>query len=384
MTVLKNTTIFDSLKKQQLLMEKIINPPMVEQIRQQTIMSENINNMVMGSNLFNNFDAFSTDASIAMKFDISLGVSGVMENLKISRSLFDAAFYNAKSTFGTKQTNNYLGVMGIKDNYVNLLEMVNGIQNLVNNTNYTSHIGASAVMAQNRYQNLLSNLNSFTQSDRFSSLFNEIDWGSLDEIDFDNIDEETEESNETKLRLQGSSELSATVTVVTPKKKLSDLTVDEFEDMVRRAIKKTKTLSIGAFLGIVFNDYIKDAGLVITEVFFALMISISVGSFNAEVKEQIKETIIESKNVRDARNVYKKHTNIPPIIGEQIAFLRTEAVLREGRSYKAPAIGKVSERTVLNIVNRKGNWLQVQIEMETGCNLGWVEESRVVKFKKVE
>ena len=342
----------------------------------------------MGSNLFNDLDTFSSATSIAMKSDILLGIGGVMENLKISRNLFDDTFYNAKSVFDTLQTNNYLGVQGIEDNWANVVEMANGIQNLVNNAKYSSYIGASAVMAQSitsdMYQDLLSTLNSFTQSDKFTSLFNQIDWGSLDEIDFDTIDEETEEIDETKIRLQGSSELSASITVVRPKKKLSDLTVDELEDMISRAIKKTKTFSFGAFFLIVFNDYIKDAALVITEVFVALMISMSVGSFNAEVKEQIKETIVESKTVRDARNVYKKYTNIPPVIGEQIAFLRTEAVLREGRSYTAPAIEKLSEKTVLNIIDRNGNWLQVQIETETECYIGWVEESKVVKFKRVE
>ncbi|WP_096202950.1 hypothetical protein [Bacillus sp. FJAT-45350] len=381
---MKNKSVFDSLKKQQLLREKIITPPMVEQIKQQNILTNNVENFVMGSS-FLNVDTFSSAVSVAMKADISQNITGMMGHFSNIGNLIENT-YNSIPNFDTL-TNNYLGVMGIEDNWANVVEMSNSIQNLVNNTNYSSYIGASAVLGQNistdMHQDLLSTLNSFTQSDRFSSLFKQIDWGSLDEIDFDRIDEETEESDETKVRLQGSSELSATVTV-TSKKKLSDLTVDEFEDMIRRAVKKTKTLSLGAFFGIVFNDYIKDAALVITEVFVALMISISVGSYNAEVKEKVQETIVESKTVRDVKKVFIKYTDIPPVIGEQIAFLRTNAVLREGRSNTAPGIEKVSEKTVLYIIGRKGNWLQVQIETETECYIGWVEESKVVKFKKVE
>ena len=67
-----------------------------------------------------------------------------------------------------------------------------------------------------------------------------------------------------------------------------------------------------------------------------------------------------------------------------VGVTRTETLLREGNSRSAPVIysDKVKINTVVSILEKKGNWLKVELNLDNHCIEGWIEESKVEKFKK--
>ncbi|RIJ62822.1 SH3 domain-containing protein [Rummeliibacillus sp. TYF005] len=67
----------------------------------------------------------------------------------------------------------------------------------------------------------------------------------------------------------------------------------------------------------------------------------------------------------------------------EIAIIQKNAVLRITDSRKSKIITSAKANTVVNIMEKKGNWLKVQIPMEDEYYEGWIEESKVKKFKKV-
>ena len=139
---------------------------------------------------------------------------------------------------------------------------------------------------------------------------------------------------------------------------------------------------LSTFAKFLLKSYAENIAFIIINALLGLLISFTISTFNGDVKAFLQNRIQYSVTVNEARKAITKYINVP-IVEEQIAFLRTDGVLREGRSQPSPAITPVSEKTVLSILQRKGNWLQVQIETDNYCIEGWVEESKVVKFKKV-
>lgn len=67
-----------------------------------------------------------------------------------------------------------------------------------------------------------------------------------------------------------------------------------------------------------------------------------------------------------------------------MGITRVETVLREGSSRKAPIVenGKLAAKTVVLIEERKGNWIKVHVIDEDEELVGWVEESKVIRFHK--
>lgn len=181
-----------------------------------------------------------------------------------------------------------------------------------------------------------------------------------------------------------SNDLPSSITVATPKKSLKDMNEDELVALVRKAM--TPSLIFGAFTFIckVYEDYLLDAAKVIIEIVFALLITTATGNFDAEVKAEIVHEVKESMITRDVRKVVTKYVKVNPY--GDIAFLRTDSHIRKGRTKTSPlhTAHKISSNTVLTIIERRNNWLRVEIENEETCFIGWVEESKVVKFKKIK
>lgn len=210
-----------------------------------------------------------------------------------------------------------------------------------------------------------------------------IDLSGLEKLNLDSLinEEEIKQSHE---------DLSATITVEKPKKKLKDMTESEFEDLLKRNISKFGKFSLGAFIYSLFDEYVKEIALVVLEITFAVLITIVSGQFNAEVIEEIGNRIEETDTHRDAKKIITRYVKVNPT--EEIAFLRKEVYLRKGASKSAPIVsqGKISTKTILTIVNdyentqRKGNWVKVMIDTGNSCGeVGWVQESLLIKFKKV-
>lgn len=82
--------------------------------------------------------------------------------------------------------------------------------------------------------------------------------------------------------------------------------------------------------------------------------------------------------------VITKYVKVDPY--GQIAFLRSDSYIREGTSKSAPVVTDtlITNKTVLTIVERRNNWLKVQIDLEDSCLYGWIEESKIIKFKKMK
>ncbi|MGX1402381.1 hypothetical protein AB7M70_011854 [Bradyrhizobium japonicum] len=168
-----------------------------------------------------------------------------------------------------------------------------------------------------------------------------------------------------------------------PKKTLADMTEEDFKKIVAGATT-AKTFSVAAFIMSLYSDYVNDAVKVIIEVVFAFMLTMMTGHYNAEVKNAIIDTVQETQVVTDLRKVITKYVKVNPT--DQVAFLRKESFLRSGASKTAPIEikEKITTKTVLTIVERKNNWLKVEIDSGVfSGEIGWIEESKVVKFKKI-
>jgi hypothetical protein len=171
----------------------------------------------------------------------------------------------------------------------------------------------------------------------------------------------------------------------TPKKKLSEITVEEFTEIIKKCISPKNQFSVAAFITFLYSDYAKDAVRVLLEITVAFMITLATGNLDAKVRAEIVNTVEESMVYKDMRKIIIKYVKVNPY--SQIAFLRDDAYLRQGTSKNAPIVTntKIKTNTVLTIIDRRNNWLLVQVDNSDSCGrYGWIQESKVVKFKKIK
>jgi hypothetical protein len=219
-----------------------------------------------------------------------------------------------------------------------------------------------------------------------TSVLNEI---SIRNIDFSGVDNlnplNGSGESEVKVDITATSNVEVAAVVEKQKKKLIDMTDEDVKKLISSAITPVKTFSIAAFIYNLYSDYVNDAAKVIIEVVFAFMFTTLTGQYNAEVKHAIFETIQETNAVTDTRKVITKFVKANPT--DQVAFLRKTAFLRSGATRKAPITmtEKISTKTVLTVVERKNNWLKVAVDTgDFSGEVGWIEESKVIKFKKIK
>ncbi|MBG9450429.1 hypothetical protein ABE67_14120 [Cytobacillus firmus] len=237
---------------------------------------------------------------------------------------------------------------------------------------------------QNAFARIQS-LNSDTMNHLFSSIgaldttfahISNNDFSGLETLDIDELMDGEELQ-------QGSSDLATTVTVTSPDKKLMDMTESELDALIKKHITAAGTFSLGAFILSLFDEYIKEIALVVMEIIFAFTLTIITGQFNADVIEEIGNRVEETDTYRDTKKILTRYVKVNPT--EQVAFLRKESYLREGTSKRAPVVSqtKITPKTVLTIVERKNNWVKVEVNTGDSCGeIGWVQESTVIKFKK--
>ncbi|MGN7175617.1 hypothetical protein [Cytobacillus sp. SAFR-174] len=211
---------------------------------------------------------------------------------------------------------------------------------------------------------------------------NEVDLDGLDEIKLDHEEAPSKVDNSPS---SGHADLSGTLTVTQPKKKLVDMTEDELSALVTKSMTKVGVFSLPVFIYNLYSEYVNDAARAIIEVMFVFCLTFFTGQYNEEVKSEIADNIQESMVVKDVRKVVTKYVKVNPT--DQVAFLRKDSHLRKGTSKTSPMVpvDKISKVTVLTILERQNNWVKVQVDTGEACGeIGWVEESKVIKFKKVQ
>lgn len=348
-------SVVNSLNKQQALLTKTVDSLGLNLISRQLELATSITpNFRLASVHQESLKAFSDSA-----------IAGLAVNTSVVASL--TAMQSILGTYKTSEA------------FTSAFESIKGISGVMKGFDNT--VAMTEVLRNKKYfsisSEIINMLNGLSITETHASLFKSIDWESLREIDIESLVEGSKDEVSTEINSanEGSKDSTSETKV---------LSKDLRKKLKKAVDRNTGTLSLSALFIFIFEDYVKDIAFLIMEIFLAFMISLTIGSYNAEIKEFAVDRIRDSKTVRDVRKVTTKYLNTTPVYGQHIAFMRTDAFIREGRSSHAPVIESVTEKTVLFIVERKGNWLQVQVEMENSCFYGWVEESKVIKFKKIK
>jgi hypothetical protein len=229
-------------------------------------------------------------------------------------------------------------------------------------------------------RNLLNQYSSF-----LSSVFDEEGIGNITFLPLPEEGIQRTEKFGLTIDITSTSSVQAVAEVVTPKKKLLDMTEDEFKALIKKCITPVGVFSIPAYIGYLYSEYVDDAARVLLEVMFAFSLTFLTGHYNAEVKTAIVDRIQESMVVKEVKKVTTRYVKANPT--DQVAFLRKESYLRQGPCKTSPVIetNRISKNTVFTILQRRNNWIKVEVyNGDLQGVLGWIEESKVVKFKKVK
>lgn len=173
-------------------------------------------------------------------------------------------------------------------------------------------------------------------------------------------------------------------------KMVSDLTVEEFERIINNSIEKSKDIAdkpnlLNIFLremikGLVINESLQIV-LVILQIVMTVLFGFAYDNHDYEVKEKVQTIVNDSKYGKAYQKIFINEGIEYPIA--PIGYLRKSTLIRNGPKRTTPLSEKVviPKNTVVTIIGRKGNWLMIQIDREDNCYFGWIEESKLIKFK---
>ena len=326
------------------------------------------------------------DFSYVNKFEKYLNSTSFQNTIKktnFSQLYFDKVNERIKA-FDRIQSYNNMNSLTVQALKINNLVSNPALQYL----NYQDSITNKAVRIQQKYfgdslnlalsdkylsniQTTMDNLTVAISQTNLSSLFKDITINDIEELD------------ESKME---NTSVAADIDVDSHKK-VSNLTIDEFKEVIDKAFQESskKERSPQTFLekvleSIVINQTIQ-ISIIIFQVFLGLFIGIAQGNHDMSVKTEVERAISQS-NYSKIYNIFKEN-----IVGERpyanLGYLRVTTFVREGPKKTTPlAMNKVIQsNTVVTLLERKGNWIEVQIDEEEACYVGWVEESKVIKFK---
>ncbi|HWK24755.1 MAG TPA: hypothetical protein VNS08_17205 [Ureibacillus sp.] len=342
---------FEPIRRQQEMINKIINPPIMQAIRNQ----QNLINQVT----IPSFDNFGHLNSILSKVARIPKIEGLNTyNTGISKVIRDFNKWN---------------------NHSPLVEHMARLNNL-HSSLVTNYPEVQEIM----FNNIVSSTNLY-------NLFDDVTFDSLnvlDEIITDISDEDEPYYQE------GNSDLQATITVNRPDL-VSNMTKAELRVEMAQAIEEaqsrvSKSMTVKERIqffvfGVIASmgqDISKEIIWPFLEVLFSLMIAIASGNHDYNVFKEISEKINETETAKTVKKAFVKDPEIEKPI-QEMAFLRTESKLRTRPSNKAHLASEVpiSKNTVVFPVEKKGNWILVEVETKDDVFIGWVQESRVIKFK---
>ncbi|CAH0309011.1 hypothetical protein SRABI96_04906 [Peribacillus sp. Bi96] len=256
-------------------------------------------------------------------------------------------------------------------------EIVRITQNIINDVNLPLGIGIDPGI--NEILQGLINRN-LTKTITVKGLFNDItvdDLSVFDEI-FDDFKLDSEPDYQ-----EGSSSDSVDMTRkelgVEMTQAIQDAQLDVSKDMGPKE-------RIKSFFNSVFNSMGQDVakGIMWTLIFtcIALIHAIASNNHDFEVGKLVTEKISENDTVTMVKKAFVKNPEIkkPKV---NLGFLRTESKLRTRPSNKSHLVSKepISKNTVIFPVEKKGNWILVEVDTKDDLYIGWVEESKVIKFK---
>lgn len=124
--------------------------------------------------------------------------------------------------------------------------------------------------------------------------------------------------------------------------------------------------------------------IITLKILFAIAQGIAMDNHDVKIKNEVQTIINDSKYGKAYQHIFVNESIEHPIA--KLGYLRTDTLIRDGAKSTAPvSIHEViSRKTVVTLLKRKGNWIEIQVDGEDFCYIGWVEESKVIKFKVVE
>ncbi|MED3576100.1 hypothetical protein [Cytobacillus praedii] len=211
-----------------------------------------------------------------------------------------------------------------------------------------------------------------------------VDFTGFDKLDISSlVDSELEDSKhniiEAAANLNATSEVTASITVA----KSNNISDSEVDNLVKKYTDLNGKFSLKNFVIALFEAYVLSEALKVLGVILSTIIALNKGAINAELKSEIEAHFNYESTYRETRKIITKYIMVFPT--DQVAFLREEIYLRKGSSKSAPIVSntKISTKSVLTIIERKKNWLKVEVDTgESYGEIGWVQESKIIKFKK--
>ncbi|WP_137791935.1 hypothetical protein [Bacillus sp. E(2018)] len=208
----------------------------------------------------------------------------------------------------------------------------------------------------------------------------------FNDVTFENLTVLNEVLDEENFK-NDSSELNSSLTVRKPNL-VSDMTKEELLEVFQSAhteANKEKSLKtrfqvfVGAIIVGVGVDFAKE---ILINIVIPILLSVAASNHNYEVAQEINDKIAQHEAVKTVKKVFIKNPAIEKPIGE-MAFLRVESHLRNcpHKQSHLSSTKAVSQNTVVFPIEKRGNWILIEVETKTDAFIGWIEESKVVKFK---
>lgn len=217
-------------------------------------------------------------------------------------------------------------------------------------------------------------------------------YNQLRKIDFSEIVIAIDDYNKNYQPKEGISDLNATLTVRS-KNTVGDITLEELNEMIDKRIStadKTKPGFLKSILRDILVNVGTDAVKGMMQALFSVFFIISSQTFQEnhftminDIQKHIPEAVVTVGYLEAKKFIESEGLSEYEYINK-IGVIRTDTIIREGKTKNAPAIKEIKINTVINIVEKKGNWIKIQSPINNEYIEGWVEESTVIKFKKTK
>ncbi|MET3728640.1 hypothetical protein ABID52_002221 [Fictibacillus halophilus] len=297
----------------------------------------------------------------------------------------------------------------ITNDYNNMLKRVNYSAALIQFKQNYSHISPENTQTLDRLKSISHIQNDFiknvaiTNSDNYSYfmkyIFNKtsaINFNNLfKDITFDHLSVINEILAEDKIKNLKQQEDTTDITnslTVDKSELVGNMTQAEFRAVIENAIESTHAKKMApkdrlrGFLWMVIEGVSVDiAKAILKNLFLGLTIylaSIAASNHDYEVAKEISQKISQNEDVKTVKKAFIKNPEIEKPMGE-LGFLRIESHLRN-RPQKQSRLASpelVSKNTVVFPIKKEGNWILVEVETNTDAFIGWIEESKLIKFK---
>ncbi|WP_184117611.1 hypothetical protein, partial [Rummeliibacillus stabekisii] len=128
------------------------------------------------------------------------------------------------------------------------------------------------------------------------------------------------------------------------------------------------------FLNIIISTFLLVGGYITVENHFSLVNKLQINIYEHEVN-----------NYREVKQIIKTDNNLSNYeYLNEIGILRKDTFIRNSnnRNSHFSYLHAIPENTVVSIIENRKNWILIQFKIEDEYVEGWVEESKVIKFKK--